>query len=137
MVPKECEELDDKIARFLEIPDGCAERLQGTKYEAGDYYRPHWDWFEPEEDPLSAIGGKRTWSFLLYLNDCGTGVTAFMHLDVAFRPKQGRALYWHNLDALGQGNKLTEHAALPVGEGETKYVISKWCREKPMPKHPS
>lgn len=137
LVPQEAQALDMKIAQFLEIPTECAERLQGTKYEAGDYYRPHWDWFEPGEDVHFAIAGQRTWSFLIYLNDCGTGVTAFTHLDIAFRPKQGRALYWHNLDATGQGNRLTEHAALPVKEGETKYVISKWCRERPLLNHPS
>lgn len=133
-VPQEAKQLDEKIANFMGVPPECAEGIQGCKYNPGDYYKVHSDYFEPEADPSTASAGARTWSFMIYLNDCwGGGSTYFHALDIAFRAKRGRAVYWHNLNADGTENKNTNHVAMPVGENSVKYIITKWFREKPYP----
>jgi len=54
---------------------------------------------------------------------------------VPVRPRAGNLLVWNNLTADGEPNPRSMHQGSPVGAG-TKYVITKWYRErawKPLP----
>ncbi len=110
-----------------------SEAIQGQKYETGQEFRSHTDYFDASTPSFAANTGdrgQRTWTFMVYLNDVAAGgATRFPHLDRRFRPRQGSALIWNNLDAGGQPIPATLHHGMKPLRGE-KYVLTKWFREK-------
>lgn len=114
----------------------CAETLQGQRYGVGDYFHAHTDWFTPNTDEYEThcqVGGQRTWTIMVYLNNVDEGGgTKFENILREFVPSRGTALAWNNLDADSRTpNPWTLHEAMPVTNG-TKYVLTKWYRERPM-----
>ena len=126
--------LDDTLAALVGVEPDRAELIQGQRYEPGQYFKPHTDWFAPDTDEFrehTHRGGQRTWTVMVYLNaDCGGGATGFPLLGRRFQPVAGLGLAWNNLDAEGRPNPHTLHEAEPVRHGR-KYVITKWFRERP------
>lgn len=47
---------------------------------------------------------------------------------IKFKPIQGNAVFWVNLDKHGKGDRRVVHAGLPVGEGE-KIGLNIWPRK--------
>ncbi len=111
-----------------------SEPMQGQRYDIGEYFKAHTDWFAPgtnEFDKHTRRGGQRTWTVMVYLNNVEAGgETRFERIGRDFRPVAGLGLAWNNLKADGSPNAATLHEALPVLQGR-KYVITKWFREKP------
>jgi len=103
-----------------------AETWQLAKYEVGQQYKPHYDYFNfpgyPQQNP------DRIASVILYLNDdFEEGGTAFPELDLIIKPKTGYFLYFRYPP--GDSAKLTLHAGLPVSSGE-KRIATLWIRGK-------
>ena len=125
--------LDEKIAAALGIHWSYSEPNQGQKYEVGQEFKQHTDYFEPgtaEYAPNTDERGQRTWTFMIYLNETPEGgATRFPRLDKLFRPKEGMAVAWNNLTPDGQPNPWTLHHGMKPRQGE-KYIITKWFREK-------
>lgn len=131
--PALASELDQRLAALMGVPVELGEPLQGQRYDPGQYFRAHTDWFEPgtrEFEEHTTQGGQRTWTLMIYLNTViHGGETVFEHLGRAFTPVAGTALAWNNLHPDGGPNSHTLHEAMPVEEG-VKYVITKWFRER-------
>jgi prolyl 4-hydroxylase len=127
------EALDEKIARALGIQLAYSEGIQAQRYEIGQQFKQHTDFFEPGTDEHAKFGGERgnrTWTFMVYLNTVAKGGgTKFFAIDKTFQPQKGRAVVWNNLYPDGTVNRDTLHAGLPVEEGH-KVIITKWFREK-------
>ncbi len=125
--------LDDKIARTLGIGASYSEEIQAQRYDVGQQFKAHTDYFEPgtsEYFRFAGGRGNRSWTFMVYLNDVdGGGATRFVALDHAFEPTKGRALAWNNLYPDGTVNPDTLHAGLPVTAGH-KIIITKWFRTR-------
>lgn len=125
--------LDEKIARALGIHLGYSEGIQGQRYEVGQEFKQHTDFFAPNSAEFERFGGtrgQRTWTFMVYLNDVEAGGgTRFVKLDHTFMPKKGRALVWNNLHPDGSVNYDTLHAGLPIEKGH-KTIITKWFRAR-------
>lgn len=125
------EELDRRFAALLGVDPRLSEPIQGQRYDPGEYFKEHTDWFAPhskEFEEHSAKGGQRTWTVMVYLNAVERGgKTCFKHLDRCFTPVKGLALAWNNLQADGTPNPLTLHESIPVEAG-SKWVITKWFR---------
>lgn len=125
--------LDKKISEGLGIHWSYSEPNQGQKYEVGQEFKAHTDYFEPntaEYLPNTAERGQRTWTFMIYLNDTPEGgATRFKRLEKMFRPKRGMAVIWNNLTPQGEPNPWTLHHGMKPRRGE-KYIITKWFREK-------
>jgi len=123
--------LDAKICKTLGIRAEYSEGVQAQRYDVGQQFKPHWDYFEPDTDTYRRLGGvrgNRTWTFMVYLNDGLTGgATRFTKIDLAFAPKAGMALLWNNLRADGSPNQFTMHCGEPVIGGH-KIIITKWFR---------
>ena len=123
--------IDDKICRTLGIRPEYAEAIQAQRYEVGQEFKPHWDYFEPDTNEylrFCGTRGNRTWTFMVYLNDgMEGGGTRFTELGHTFKPKLGMAVLWNNLNADGTPNKATMHAGEPVISGH-KVIITKWFR---------
>ena len=130
---KYIEKVDKKISRLLGIRLSWSEVMQGQKYEVGQEFKAHTDYFEPntkEFEQFASDLGQRTWTFMVYLNDTPEGgQTRFNALDLEFQPKAGQALIWNNLYQTGEPNPDTIHHGMPVLEGQ-KLIITKWFRDK-------
>lgn len=123
----------DMVSRLLGLPLSHAEQLQAQRYEIGQEFKPHCDWFRPgseDYDRYCAKSGQRTWTAMAYMNDVPAGgETTFPRLGIAQKPEAGTLLMWNNQTAEGKVNPWTIHHAMPVLEG-SKYVVTLWFREK-------
>ncbi len=124
--------LDQKIAQTLGLRLPYSEGIQAQRYEMGQEFKAHTDFFEPGTDEYKQFAGtlgNRTWTFMVYLNDVEAGGgTRFFSLDKTFAPTQGKAIVWNNLYRDGTVNRDTLHAGMPVERGK-KFIITKWFRE--------
>lgn len=123
--------IDAKICRTLGIRAEYSEGIQAQRYDVGQQFKPHWDFFIPDSDVyrrVCGVRGNRTWTFMVYLNDVEAGgATRFTRLDHAVQPKAGMALFWNNLNLDGSINEATMHCGEPVVRGH-KVIITKWFR---------
>lgn len=123
--------LDDKICRTIGIGAGFGEAIQVQRYDEGQQYKPHTDWFIPGSDAyarFARLRGNRTWTFMVYLNDgMEGGGTRFTEIDYTVYPKAGMALLWPNLHRDGTPNRLARHCGEPVIRGH-KVIVTKWFR---------
>ena len=125
--------LDQRICDLFGTTTIFSEGLQGVRYDPGQYFKGHTDWFEPGTAHYQENvepGGQRTWTVMIYLNQpIKGGHTYFEKIGRSFAPVTGTALLWNNTYPTGDGNPFTYHEALPVEEGE-KYIITKWLRSQ-------
>ena len=126
-------QVNGRIAGLLGIDPSWGEPLQGQRYETGQEFKEHADFFyvdQPYWAEYEPHGGQRTWTAMIYLNvpEKG-GATAFKYLDLAIAPMLGRMLIWNNMALDGSPNPWTEHSGQPVEAG-TKYIVTKWYRER-------
>lgn len=125
--------LEEMLAELSGIEPKFGEPLQGQRYETGQEFKPHTDYFEPtgrDFEKFCAVAGQRTWTFMIYLNDVPSGGgTRFKHLKKIFQPEAGKLLCWNNRLPDGSVNPNTLHHGMKVRRG-LKYVITKWYREK-------
>ncbi|HYD80251.1 MAG TPA: 2OG-Fe(II) oxygenase [Paucimonas sp.] len=126
--------IEDRLARLARWPVERGEGMQVLRYETGNEYRAHYDWFDPElPGPRKHLehGGQRVGTFVIYLNDVEQGGgTAFPSLGLEVQPKKGGAVFFANTDAHGAPDRHTLHAGMPVVKG-VKMVANKWLRERP------
>ena len=128
-------EVETRIANLLGIDRSWGEPLQGQRYQTGQQFKEHADFFyidQPYWEEYGPHGGQRTWTAMIYLNvpERG-GATAFKYLDLAVAPQLGRLLIWNNMAADGSPNPWTQHEGQAVEAG-TKYIVTKWYREGPF-----
>ena len=125
--------LDKRFADLLGVDPRFSEPIQGQRYDPGEYFKQHTDWFSPgtkEFDHNTRNGGQRTWTVMVYLNAVESGgETWFQQLDQRFTPRPGLGLAWNNLQEDGTPNRNALHEAIPVDVG-SKWVITKWFRER-------
>ena len=125
--------INQRIVSALKLGVGESEVIQAQHYNAGEYYKPHYDFFPPGSPQFKehcSHRGQRTWTCMIYLNDnCEGGHTRFTKLDIAVKPQQGMALFWNNLCTNGEPNINSIHYAEPVTSGN-KTVITKWFRTR-------
>jgi hypothetical protein len=123
--------IDAKICKTLGIRVEYSEGIQAQRYDVGQQFKPHWDYFEPgtkEYLRFAGTRGNRTWTFMVYLNEgMEGGGTRFTKIDHTFAPKTGTALLWNNLNADATPNEFTMHSGEPVIAGH-KVIITKWFR---------
>lgn len=126
--------IERRIDDLLGLPHSHGETVQGQRYEPGQQFHAHRDWFDPSEaywPEQAGRAGQRSWTAMIYLNDVETGgETQFPDLGMSIAPQRGTLLAWNNMKPDGAPNFETLHAALPPVSG-TKYVITKWYRARP------
>lgn len=126
--------LDEKISAIAGIDRQFGEPIQGQRYEPGQEFKSHTDYFDPHGADFQRycnIAGQRTWTFMVYLNDVEAGgATRFKVIDKIIQPEKGKLVCWNNRRPDGSVNPTTLHHAMKVRKG-LKYVITKWYRERP------
>lgn len=127
------ERLDQRIAGLMNCPVENGEGLQILHYNTTGEYRPHFDYFPPDQ-PGSTVhtarGGQRVATLIVYLNDVPDGgETIFPEAGLSVAGKQGGAVYFRYLNGLRQLDPLTVHGGAPVRGGD-KWIMTKWVRER-------
>ena len=125
-----CARLEKRIAELVGWPLENGEGLQILRYGPGTEYRPHYDFFDPQEAGTPAIlkrGGQRVASLVCYLNtpEAG-GATVFPDIGLEVAPVQGNGVFF-SYDRPHPATR-TLHGGAPVDAGE-KWVATKWLRE--------
>jgi hypothetical protein len=123
----------EKISEtFTDIPIVNQEGLQVLKYNEGEQYESHHDFFHhdhKEYDKVMAEGGQRIFTVYFYLNNVEEGgETFFPRLNVKVKPKMGRAVIWQNVID-GEPYHPSLHWGMPPIKG-VKWGCTKWCRER-------
>lgn len=130
----ETEEVNRLVTAFTGLDPVHGEPLQGQRYQVGQEFKAHTDYFEPtgvDFEKFCSVAGQRTWTVMIYLNDVEAGgATRFKAIDKIVQPETGKLLAWSNLRPDGTPNPTTLHHAMKVRAG-LKYVITKWFRERP------
>jgi prolyl 4-hydroxylase len=127
------ERLDLRIASLMNWPMENGEGLQVLHYETGGEYKPHFDYFPPNQagsGAHTASSGQRVATLIVYLNDVPNGgATIFPAAGISVSAMQGCALYFRYLNGLRQLDPLTLHGGKPVLTGD-KWIMTKWVRER-------
>jgi prolyl 4-hydroxylase len=127
-------DVEERLFALTGIDPAHGEPIQGQRYEVGQEFKAHTDYFEPDGQDFQrfcSVAGQRTWTFMAYLNDVEAGgATRFKLVDKMFQPRRGMLVGWNNHRPDGSLNPATLHHAMKVRKG-LKYVITKWYRERP------
>jgi len=124
--------IEGKIAVWTHIPVENGEQFYLLRYEKGQQYKPHYDYFDttkPGMERYVGAAGQRTATILLYLATPEEGgETVFPRAQVMVPAVRGTAVlfYSHTLEHELDPNSF--HGGMPVISG-TKYCMTKWIRE--------
>jgi prolyl 4-hydroxylase len=128
------QKLTARIDALTGFETALGETIQGQRYAIGQEYKVHCDYFPASASywpDMRDAGGQRCWTAMMYLNTVEEGgETQFPVGGFMVPPRAGTLLVWNNMQADGSPNGNTLHAACPVRRG-TKYVLTKWYRERP------
>ncbi|WP_298302647.1 2OG-Fe(II) oxygenase [uncultured Erythrobacter sp.] len=130
------QKLEAQLHRLNGIDPAFGEPVQGQRYDVGQEFKAHTDYFTPgtaDFEKFCSESGQRTWTFMIYLNEVDAGgTTRFKVVGKTFKPEVGKLVCWNNKRPDGALNPNTLHHGMKVRKG-VKYVITKWYRERPWP----
>lgn len=134
--------IEERIAAWTFLPEENAENIQILRYEQGQKYEPHFDYFHDKVN--QARGGHRYATVLMYLSTVDKGgETVFPNAKgwesqpkddtfsdcarkgLAVKPVKGDAVLFFSLHVNGVPDPLSLHGSCPVIEGE-KWSAPKW-----------
>jgi prolyl 4-hydroxylase len=123
------QKIEQRISDLTGIPVENGEGIQVLRYEKGQQYKPHFDYF-PEDKEGSAThiknGGQRIATFLMYLNTPESGgATIFPDAGLEVHAQEGNALLFRYNTPTADSKTL--HGGTPVEAG-VKWVATKWLR---------
>lgn len=103
--------IDARIGELLGVDLRFSEPIQGQRYEAGQFFKEHTDFFDPgtkNNELHTSDGGQRTWTVMIYLNSqIHGGQTCFKKVGRKYVPITRMTLAWNNLMADGSPNYNT------------------------------
>lgn len=124
--------LEARMSDTLGIDNDFAETMQGQRYQVGQEFKAHHDFFHPSQsywEKEGPTGGQRTWTAMIFLNaPTEGGATEFPNLGIGVRPEAGTMLIWNNANLDGTLNYKSLHTGTPVIKG-VKHIITKWYRQ--------
>jgi prolyl 4-hydroxylase len=124
--------VETKMTEVIGINNNFAETMQGQRYQVGQEFKAHHDFFHPSQDywqQEGPTGGQRTWTAMIFLNNVPDGgATEFPNVKIGVRPQAGTMLMWNNTNPDGTLNYKTLHTGTPVKLG-VKHIITKWYRQ--------
>ncbi len=125
-----CQRVEERIAALVNWPLVNGEGLQVLHYRPGAEYKPHHDYFDPNQPGMAAVlrrGGQRVGTLVMYLNTPQQGGgTVFPDVELEVAPIKGNAVFF-SYDRPHPGTRSL-HGGAPVLAGE-KWVATKWLRE--------
>jgi prolyl 4-hydroxylase len=128
-------DIEQRATLFCPFSTKNVENLQIVRYNPGQQYKHHYDYFVPGREGTDVAlkrGGQRHVTFFVYLNDMSPGETGgqtdFPNLNMKIAPRKGTAVMWYNVEN-GKEDDRTYHAGLPPVMS-TKYGLNIWVRER-------
>ena len=122
--------IENRVSAATNKSIECLESLQIVKYDSGQQFKEHHDWFQ--KDYMEMNGNQRQYTFFVYLNDVNNGgYTRFPRLNLAFKPKKGSALFWQNCATPDMCFEKNLHQGEPP-IGEIKYGLNIWINFDPI-----
>jgi len=125
--------IEYRIAKWTQIPRENGESFYLLRYELGQQYRPHLDYFGESDTTNLGQSGDRIATVLVYLRTPEEGgETQFPKSEngaIRVPPIAGDAVLFYDFKPDGTPDPRSEHAGLPVIKG-TKFSITKWMRAK-------
>lgn len=124
--------LEERLAALTNWPLTHAEGLQVLRYEPGQQYKAHFDWFDsakPGSEKHLNNGGQRLGTTVVYLATAEQGGgTRFPEAGVEVLPHVGGAVFFRDVSPFGEPDPMSLHSGCPVISG-TKIVATYWQRE--------
>jgi prolyl 4-hydroxylase len=128
--------IEQRLAQYAMLPAANGEPITILRYGPGDEYRPHADYYHPDDEGAHIglrQGGQRVATFLVFLNDVEAGgSTDFPDAGLSVPPRPGSGLLFFNCLPDGSPDALSVHAGTPVRRGE-KWLLSRWIRTGTYP----
>ena len=125
-------QIEQKIADVTGAPIENGEGLQVVHYRPGGFYKPHWDFFDPQyPSNINALsrGGQRVITVIMYLNDSSVGTYFPIH-EITFKNKTGRAVLWYNVMPPNMEiDRTTYHEGQVCPPNEERWIVTKWIHE--------
>lgn len=122
--------IERRLAQLTRWPVENGEGLQILHYHPGAEYKPHYDYFDPNEPGTPTIlkrGGQRVATIIMYLQEPEAGGgTVFPDVKLTVAPKRGNAVFFSYNRAHPASKSL--HGGEPVVRGQ-KWIATKWLRE--------
>lgn len=137
--------IENRVAQVSMLPVENQEAMQTLKYENGQRYNPHNDFFSSSdpENMKEGTGGQRAATLLMYLSTVEEGgETVFPGGDkkvtgdewsecakagLAVKPYKGDALFFYNLKPDGNPDPASLHGSCATTKG-VKWSATKWIR---------
>lgn len=124
--------LEQRIAHLFNWPIENGEGLQVLNYKQGAEYKPHQDYFDPNDSGSAgrlSEGGQRVATLVMYLSTpVHGGGTGFPAARMMVPARKGQALFFSYWQPTTTQSVL--HGGLPVITGE-KWAATKWFRQRP------
>lgn len=125
-------QIEQRLADMTGWPVARGEGLQVLRYEPGQQYKPHFDWFDPAKTGAAVHlkrGGQRVATTVLYLASAEAGGgTRFPKAGTTVLPPVGGAIFFNDVNALGEPDEMSLHSGEPVLRG-VKIVATYWQRQ--------
>ena len=125
--------IEARICGLMGVDRRYGETLQGQRYQVGQQFKPHYDYFFTDQDYWEGeriSGGQRSWTAMIYLNEpINGGQTNFPNAGMSVSPRTAMLVIWNNMDDRGLPDIRTLHEGGPVTAG-TKYIVTKWFRAR-------
>jgi prolyl 4-hydroxylase len=126
--------IEAKAAAMANLPVEFLEGLQVVRYQHGQFYNHHFDYF-PVDNKEIQTRGQRILTIFGYLNTLSPeetgGGTDFPSLKHTFKPIKGSAALWHNVDSNGVVDPRVLHAGQTINTpGTVKYGLNMWFRSR-------
>jgi prolyl 4-hydroxylase len=142
--------IENRLANLTMLPVAHQEDMQVLRYEPGQHYLPHTDFFSTPIEKSEANGLQRIATILMYLNQYGTdfegGETIFPLVgespqqatwdnvskctkgNLAVRPSKGDAVLFWSLKPDGSEDPGSTHGSCDVTRG-VKFSAPIWLRQ--------
>jgi len=124
-------DIERRLAEWTHLPIENGEAYYLLRYQIGQYYKPHTDYFSHDTigERYIASYGNRYATILTYLQTPEEGgSTDFPQVGITVPVKAGDAVLFWDMDPSNEGDPMSQHASLPVTKGE-KWAMTKWIRE--------
>lgn len=138
-------QLESRIATWSQVPSSNGEPIQVLRYEAGQEYQAHYDYFFHE----SGRANNRVATVLMYLSDVQEGGETVFPISsspkirdkdlfsqcgnkgLSVKPAKGDAILFWSMKIGGDLDAGSSHAGCPVFQGE-KWTATKWLHVSPV-----
>eukprot|EP00877_Chromochloris_zofingiensis_P014720 jgi/Chrzof1/9501/Cz04g05150.t1 len=120
--------IEARIAAWTMLPVEFGEGLQVLRYQEGQLYEPHHDYFK--HSGKDDNGGNRLASVLMYLSDVEAGGETVFPRGLSVKPRKGDAVLFWSMQPDGRLDPKSMHGGCPVVSGE-KWCATKWIHIAP------